>query len=202
MDIVEKLCQTNQISAIVIDSVAQIVPMAVSAKEIDGTANIATTARLMSQTLPRLSNAADRSGTVLIFINQLRMNVGQMYGNPETTPGGRALKFASSLRIDVRASKPEEHNGKECVPIKITVKKNKYAPPFRKTELWLELGQGFDVIADMLETAMVAGIIEKSGGWFSYKEMKEQGWEKFAEKIRADEKICSEILTTLRELKA
>ena len=202
LDIVEKLCQTNEIGAIVIDSVAQLMPMSTLAKEIDGTQNIATTARLLSQTMPRLSHAASRSGTTLIFINQIRMNVGQLWGNPEVTPGGKALKYMSSIRLDVRgASKAEERNGKEGILVKVTVKKNKTAPPFRKTELFLVFEEGFDCVADLLETALHVGIIEKAGGWYTYKAIKEQGFDTFCNTVRADKDLMKAITTTLSENK-
>jgi len=200
MDIVEKLCQSNQISCIVIDSVAQLVPMAVAAKEIDGTANMATTARLLSQTLPRISNAAARSGTVLIFINQIRSSLS-MYGSPTLTPGGYALKFASSIRLEVASGKVEERNGKEGCVIKVTVKKNKIARPFRKAELFLIYGEGFDVMQIMFDTALYTGLIEQAGGWFTYGEIKEQGFQKLCDKLKADDKILKEIEDKLSKIK-
>lgn len=200
LDIVEKLCQSNAVSAIVIDSVAQLVPMAVGAKEIDGTANIATTARLLSQTIPRISNAAARSGTVLIFINQIRMNVGA-YGNPEISPGGKALKFASSVRLEIRGGKPEERNGKEGTVVRVLVKKNKIARPFRRAELWLIYGEGFDAIENMLESALAIGIIERGGAWYTYGDIKEQGWQNIVAKLREDELILNEIQKKLEEIK-
>lgn len=201
MDIVEKLCQSNQVSCIVIDSVAQLVPMSVANKEIDGTANIATTARLLSQTLPRISNAASRSGTILIFINQIRMNVGQLYGNPETTPGGMALKFASSVRVEVRGGKPEIRNGKEGTVVRVNIKKNKIARPFRKAELFLIYGEGFDTIQNLLDTALFAEIIKQAGGWFSYGEFKEQGWLKLVGVLRNNEGVLKEIEEKLKKIK-
>lgn len=199
LDIVEQLCHPD-IAAIVIDSVAQLVPMAVSAKSIDGTANIATTARLLAQTLPRLSNAAARSGTVLFFINQIRMNVGG-YGNPEVTPGGKTLKFATSVRLEVRGSKPENRHGKEGMIVRINVKKNKIARPFRRAELFLVYGEGFDAIENMLDTALAMGIIKQGGAWFTYKEIKEHGWIKLVEVLKADESILKEIQKKLSEIK-
>lgn len=201
MDIVEKLCQSNQVSCIVVDSVAQLVPMAVGAKEIDGTANIATTARLLSQTLPRISNAAARSGTVLIFINQIRSMVGNMYGPTETTPGGYALKFASSVRVEVRGGKPEERNGKEGALVRVNIKKNKIARPFRKAELFLIYGEGFDTVQNLLDTALFTGIIEQAGGWFNYGAIKEQGFQKLVDVLRADDKILKEIEEKLSQVK-
>jgi len=200
MDIVEKLCQSNGVSVIVIDSVAQLVPMAVSAKEIDGSVNIATTARLLSQTIPRISNAAARSGTVLIFINQIRMNVGA-YGNPEITPGGKALKFAASIRLEVRGGKPEERNGSEGATVRLKVKKNKIARPFRQAELFLVYGEGFDAIEVMLDTALAMGIIAQAGGWFTYGTFKEHGWQKVVEILREDKKVLAEIQKELSAIK-
>jgi len=201
LDIVEKLCISKQVSCIVIDSVAQLVPMSVAAKDIDGTANIATTARLLSQTIPRISNAAARSDTVLIFINQIRMNVGQMYGNPEIAPGGKALKFAASIRLEIRGTKPEERNGQEGMIVRVTVKKNKIAKPFRRAELFLVFGEGFDVAQNLLDTALGVGIIKQAGGWFSYGTLKEQGWVKMAEKIQEDPKVLKEIEEKLSQIK-
>ena len=186
LDIVEKLCETGEFSVIVIDSVSQLVPMAVRAKEIDGTANMATTARLLSQTLPRLSNASRASGTVLVFINQIRMKIGIAYGNPETTSGGLALKFASSVRIEIRGKKAEERNGKEGIPVSVRIKKNKIAPPFRSTNLFINFGEGFDIIGDRLETALGLGLIDKSGGWYVYKTIKVQGWDNFVTELLSE----------------
>jgi recombination protein RecA len=201
LDIVEKLCNSNQVSCIVIDSVAQLVPMANLNKEIDGTANIATTARLLSQTIPRISNAAARSGTVLIFINQIRMNVGQLYGNPETTPGGMALKFASSVRIEVRGGKPESRNGKEGTVVRVNIKKNKIARPFRKAELFLIYGEGFDTVQNLLDTALFLEIVKQAGGWFSYGEFKEQGWLKLVGVLRKNADILKEIEEKISKIK-
>ncbi len=200
LDIVEKLCQSNGVSVIVIDSVAQLVPMAVSAKEIDGTANIATTARLLSQTIPRLSNAADRSNTILLFINQIRMNVGG-YGNPEVSPGGKALKFATSIRMEIRGSKPEERNGKEGAPVRVHIKKNKIARPFRRAELFLVYGEGFDALENMFDTALAMGIIKQGGAWFTYDTIKEQGWQTMVGALRKNEKAIEAIKKQLVAIK-
>ena len=194
LDIAEKLAQSNAFSCIVVDSVSNLVPQAVAAKEIDGTANIGTTARLMSQTLPRLSNAIRKSNTILIFINQIRMKIGVMWGNPETTTGGLALKFNASQRIEIRGRKAEERNGREGIPVKITIKKNKIAPPFRQTETFLIFGEGFSVIDDVIETAIAKNIIQKSGGWFVYDKIKSHGMESLRNEILNDEKIKNKIL--------
>jgi recombination protein RecA len=201
LDIMEKLCQSKAVSIIVLDSVAQLVPNSVKEKEIDGTINIATTARLLSQTIPRISDAAAESGTTLLFINQIRMMIGVMYGNPETVPGGRALRFATTCRIEVRGAKPEERYGKEGKPAKIKIIKNKTGPPGRSTELFLIFGEGFDELEDLLNTALTFGIIKKSGGWYEYGTLKEQGWQNFSEALRKDKKIKNEILAKLEDIK-
>jgi len=127
--------------------------------------------------------------------------VHNSYGNPETTPGGMALKFAASIRLEVRGRKAEEREGVEGIPVKITVKKNKIAPPFRQTELFLAFGVGFDELGDLLETAVSLGIIKKSGGWFTYQELQEQGWENIKAKIKADPKLLKAVLTELKAFK-
>jgi len=201
MDIMEKLCQSGHVSMIVLDSIAQLVPKAVKEKEIDGTANIGTTARLLAQTLPRISNAADRSGTTLVFINQLREQIGVMYGNPETTPGGRTMKFAATCRIEIRGQKPEERYGKEGIPVKVKIRKNKLGPPGRTTELFLNFGEGFDVVDDLLNTALTLGIIKKGGSWYEYEDLKEQGWPNLASAIRGDDTKMNSILKKIKEVK-
>ena len=174
LDLIEKFADSGEVSVIVLDSVAALVPMANLAKEIDGTMNIATTARLMSQHLFRLANAARRKNCVLIFVNQVRMNIGG-YGNPEVTPGGMALKFAASVRMSVRKRKPEERNGKKGQPCIISIKKNKIAPPFRETECFLEFGKGFDYTLDLLNACGSAKIITQSGAMF-YLAGSEEKW--------------------------
>ena len=199
LDIVEKLAQTNAISCIVVDSVSNLVPQAVAAKEIDGTANIGTTARLMSQTLPRLSNAIRASNTALIFINQIRMKIGVMYGNPETTTGGLALKFNASQRIEIRSRKAEARNGQEGMPVKIKIKKNKIAPPFRETETFLIFGEGFSILDDLIETALVKGLIEKAGGWYKYNGKKYQGLESVRNDFLNDKKLYDKLLKEIKK---
>lgn len=185
LDIVEKLCSTGEIGAILIDSVAQLVPQAVQAKEIaGGTANIATTARLMSQTIPRLSNIAAKTGTTLIFINQIRMNVGQLYGNPETTPGGMALRFAASVRLEIRAGKQEVKNGVEGKEVKIKLKKSKVSKPQTVTNVFLTCDRGFDKEADLLNACLALGVIERSGAWFTYGEIRAQGFDNLVQELK------------------
>ncbi|MCK4686661.1 MAG: recombinase RecA [Candidatus Lokiarchaeota archaeon] len=193
LDIVEKLAQTGAISIIVLDSIAQLVPMAVLGKEIGGSANIGTTARLLSQSLPRISNALSRTNTILVCINQIRMKIGVMYGNPEVSTGGLALKFASTQRIEIRGRKAEERNGQEGCPVSIRVKKNKIAPPFRSTECFLIFGKGFDIMSDLVETAMAKNIITKSGSWYEYEKIKVQGLEAMVDALKEDKKLFEKL---------
>ncbi len=193
LDIVEKLAQTGAVSLIVLDSIAQLVPMAVLGKEIGGSANIGTTARLLSQSLPRISNALARTNTTLVCINQIRMKIGVMYGNPETTCGGLALKFAATQRIEIRGRKAEERNGQEGCPVKIRIKKNKIAPPFRSTECFLIFGKGFDIMGDLVETATVKNIITKSGSWYEYEKIKVQGLEAMVDALKEDKKLFEKL---------
>lgn len=175
LDIVEKLCQSDGVSCIVLDSVAQLVPMANLAKEIDGTVNIAQTARLLSQTLPRIVDAAAKTGTTVIFLNQIRMKIGELYGNPETTTGGMALPYAASIRIDVRGSKSEKKNGIDGHIVKFRIKKNKISKPGGATEIFLYYGQGFDSIGDLVSCAIKLKKIVQSGAWFEYDGQKFHG---------------------------
>ena len=199
VDIAEKLAQTGAVSLIVLDSIAQLVPMAVLDKEIGGSANIGTTARLLSQSLPRISNALSRTGTILVCINQIRMKIGVMYGNPEVSTGGLALKYASTQRIEIRGRKAEERNGQEGCPVKIKVKKNKIAAPFRSTECFLIFGKGFDIDADLIETAMAKDIIKKSGSWYEYETIKVQGLEAMVDALHDDKKLFDKLKSAMKK---
>jgi len=198
-DIIEKLAQTGAVSLIVLDSVAQLVPQAVANKEIGDSANIGTTARLLSQSLPRISNAISRSKTTLIYTNQIRMKIGVMWGSPEVTTGGVALKFAASQRIEVRGQKAEARGGKEGIPVKVKIRKNKIAPPFMETELFIRFGEGFDKIGDLIETAMAVGVMQKAGAWSIYDKIKVQGTEAMREELEKDLKLQYKVL---KEVKA
>ena len=168
LEITEMLIRSGAIDIIVIDSVAALVPKA----EIDGEmgdSHVGLQARLMSQALRKLAGAINKSNTVAIFINQLREKVGVMFGNPEVTPGGRALKFYSSVRIEVRKGEAIK-DGDQIVgnKTKIKVVKNKTAPPFKTAEVEIRYGQGISKSASLINLGVQFDIIKKSGAWFSY----------------------------------
>ena len=172
LEITEMLIRSNAIDLIVIDSVAALVPQA----ELDGEmsdANIGLQARLMSKAMRKLAGVMNRSECTTIFINQLREKVGVMFGNPETTSGGRALKFYSSIRIDVRKGEAIK-NGTEIIGNKTNVKivKNKVAPPFKVAQIEIMYGQGISRLGELIDLAVEHEIINKSGAWFSYQEEK------------------------------
>ena len=169
LEIAESLVRSGAVDVIVVDSVAALTPQA----EIEGDmgdAHVGLQARLMSQALRKLTAIIGKSRTVLIFINQIRMKIGIMFGNPETTTGGNALKFYASVRLDVRKQETIEKGGDaEAIGnrIKVKVVKNKVAPPFRKVELEIMFGKGVSAIASLLDAAVKYEIIEKKGAWFS-----------------------------------
>ncbi len=201
LDICEALVRSGALDVIVIDSVAALVPKAEIEGEM-GDAHVGLLARLMSQALRKLTGIISKSGTVVIFINQLREKVGVVYGNPETTPGGRALKFFSSVRLDVRRQEAIK-NGTEIIGNKTKVKivKNKVAPPFKEAEFDILYGQGISKEGNILDVAVDSGIIKKSGAWFSYNGEKiGQGRDNVRKYMVENKEFCADIERQVREL--
>ena len=199
LEICEALVRSDAISIVVIDSVAALVPQA----EIDGEmgdSHVGLQARLMSQALRKLSGTINKTKTIAIFINQLREKVGIMFGNPETTPGGRALKFYSSIRLDVRKSE-QIKIGDSVVGNKTNVKvvKNKIAPPFRTATVDIMYGEGISKEGEIIDLGVDSNIIEKSGSWFSYKgEKLGQGKENVKLLLKQNTKLKDEIEKQIR----
>ena len=200
LEITESLVRSGALDVIVVDSVAALVPKA----EIDGDmgdSHMGLQARLMSQALRKLAGAINKSKTVIIFINQLREKIGVMFGNPETTTGGRALKFYASVRLDIRKIENIKQDG-EVVGNRARVKviKNKVAPPFREAEFDIVYGKGISKEGNILDMAVNLDIIEKSGAWFSYNGEKiGQGRENAKEYLKENPKVMAEVEKKVRD---
>ncbi len=200
LEITEALVRSGAIDIVVVDSVAALVPQ----QEIEGemgASHVGLQARLMSQALRKLSGVVSKTGCIVIFINQLREKVGVMYGNPETQPGGRALKFYSSVRLDVRRSEILK-NGDESFGnrVKVKVVKNKVAPPFRTAEFDILYGSGISKMSEIVDLAVKYDIINKSGAWFSYEGTRlGQGRDNARAAIEENPEMLAEIEAKLRD---
>ena len=199
LEICETLVRSGALDVIVVDSVAALVPRAELEGDM-GDSHMGLQARLMSQALRKLTGTVSRSNTTVIFVNQIREKIGVMFGNPETTPGGRALKFYSSIRMEIRRITTLKDGG-ESVGNRVRVKvvKNKVAPPFKQTEFDLMYGQGISFEGDILDLAVSGSIIEKTGAWFSYGDMKiGQGRENSKQFLKDNNDILAEIIDKVK----
>ena len=200
LEIAEALVRSGAISVIVIDSVAALVPQAEIEGEM-GDSHVGLQARLMSQALRKLAGIINKTGTVAIFINQLREKVGVMFGNPEVTPGGRALKFYSSIRLDIRRSE-QIKMGSDIIGNKTKVKvvKNKMAPPFKTCEIDIMYGTGISLEGEIVDLGSEINVLDKSGAWYSYNGEKiGQGKENVKDYLKNNPKVKEEILNKIRE---
>ena len=199
LDIVEKLVRSGAIDIIVVDSVAALTPQA----EIDGEmsdALVGTQARLMSKAMRVITGVISKANCCVIFINQLREKVGVMYGNPETTTGGKALKFYATIRMDIRKGEAIK-DGSEVIgnKVKVRIVKNKVAPPFKAASFDILYGQGISKLGSLVDMAVATGVIVKSGSWFSYNEERvAQGREKTIEWLKNNADLIEEIEAKVR----
>jgi recombination protein RecA len=201
LEIAESLLRSGAVDVIVIDSVAALVPKDELEGEI-GEAHVGKQARLMAQALRKLKSLAHNANAAVIFINQLREKIGVMFGNPETTPGGRALKFFADMRLDVRrVGDAKEGDNKVGSRVRVKVVKNKLAPPFREAEFDMIYGEGICKLCDLIDTASELGVIKKSGAWYSYGETRlGQGRDQAKKFLQENPELVQEIEKKVREV--
>jgi recombination protein RecA len=199
LEIADRLILSGAVDVVVIDSVAALVPKAELEGEM-GDSKMGLHARLMSQALRKLTATISKTGTICIFINQLREKIGVMFGNPETTTGGNALKFYASVRLDIRRIS-QIKDGEEAVGNRVRVKvvKNKVAPPFRQAEFDIVFGEGVSKIGEIIDMGVELGVISKSGSWFSYEGSKlGQGRDTVKDLLRDNPELSNELETKIR----
>ncbi|TMM50171.1 recombinase RecA [Qipengyuania marisflavi] len=199
LEIVDTLVRSNAIDVLVIDSVAALVPRAEIEGEM-GDSHVGLQARLMSQSLRKLTGSINRSKCMVIFINQLRMKIGVMYGNPEVTTGGNALKFYASVRLDIRRT-GQIKDRDEVIgnSTRVKVVKNKVAPPFKQVEFDIMYGKGISKIGEILDLGVKVGVVEKSGSWFSYDSIRiGQGRENAKSFLEENTELCDKLEAAIR----
>jgi recombination protein RecA len=199
LEIVDALVRSNAVDVIVIDSVAALVPRSEIEGEM-GDPTMGVQARLMSQALRKITSAISKSKTCVIFTNQLRSKIGVMFGNPETTTGGNALKFYASLRLDVRKTQTLK-DGNEVIgsTAKVKIVKSKVAPPFKEVEIDFLYDEGISIINDVLRLAVENDIIKKSGAWFSYENERFQGQEQIRKKLKESPELLEKVKNEVKE---
>ncbi len=200
LEITEKLVRSGTLDIVVIDSVAALVPKAEIEGEM-GDSHMALQARLMSQALRKLSGAISKSKTACVFLNQIREKIGVMYGNPETTPGGRALKFYSSLRLDIRqADVLKDGSDSKGIRVRVRCVKNKVASPFQQAKFDIIYGEGISTIGCILDSAIEQEVVERKGSWYSYGDLQlAQGRENSLEFLEDNPEVLEEIETEVKE---
>ena len=199
LEITDMLVRSGAVDVVIVDSVAALVPKAEIEGEM-GDTHVGLQARLMSQALRKITGNVKNANTLVVFINQIRMKIGVMFGNPETTTGGNALKFYSSVRLDIRrigaVKQGDEVTGNET---RVKVVKNKVSPPFRQAEFQILYGQGINQLGEVLDLGVQQGLVDKSGAWYAYKGDKiGQGKQNACEYLRENPAIAEEIETEIR----
>ena len=199
LEITDTLIRSNAIDVLVVDSVAALVPRAEIEGEM-GDSHVGLQARLMSQALRKITGSISRSRTLVIFINQLRMKIGVMYGNPETTTGGNALKFYASVRLDIRRTgQIKDRDDIVGNTTRVKVVKNKVAPPFKQVEFDIMYGEGISKVGEILDLGVKAGVVEKSGAWFSYDSVRiGQGRENSKTYLRENPEMTAKLERAIR----
>jgi len=199
LEITEALVRSGALDVVVVDSVAALLPRSELEGEM-GDSSVGVVARLMSQALRKLAGTISKTRTIVVFINQLREKIGVMYGNPETTPGGRALKYFASVRIDVRRIETLK-NGTEMIGnrTKAKVIKNKVAPPFKEAEFDIIYGEGISKIGEIIDLGVKLELIDKGGAWFTVGDTRVQGREALKEYLKGNPEVCDEIEKKIRE---